>query len=449
MSEIKSDVKIGEGIGIGDVGKLILSGASVAFFIKAAGAGAKYLAEIFYAQWLGSEQYGVYAYGLGWAQLLAVIAVLGFGNTVLRFVPKYFIEGRNALLKGIIRRSQQVVFAAGTIIFFASFLTLYLEESLLNEYGIALVVGTGCVPLLALMQVQSAIIKARKKIALALISPVVLWPVGGVVFTYILLQAWGAPGGLIALTAIAIILLLLCIFQFGAIKYVFGDQTWSVPASFDNRLWFATAFPLLIVAGFQIVLSRTDVIMTGAILGAKDVGLYNAAVRTGGLISFVLTAFNAIGAPMISEYWSAEDQDRLEQTVAFIIRWTFWSSLALVVVMFITGKFVLGLFGDEFVAAYWALMVVAAGQLVNACAGPVGYLMALTGHERVAARVYGITALINVPFNYLLIIETGLIGAAVATAVTMVIWNIWLGYEARKNVGVDIFSVWKNIVLFR
>lgn len=152
---------------------------------------------------------------------------------------------------------------------------------------------------------------------------------------------------------------------------------------------------------------------------------------------------------MISEYWSAEDQDRLEQTVAFIIRWTFWSSLALVVVMFITGKFVLGLFGDEFVAAYWALMVVAAGQLVNACAGPVGYLMALTGHERVAARVYGITALINVPLNYLLIIETGLIGAAVATAVTMVIWNIWLGYEARKNVGVDIFSVWKNIVLFR
>jgi len=207
--------------------------------------------------------------------------------------------------------------------------------------------------------------------------------------------------------------------------------------------------PLLIVAGFQIVLSRTDVVMTGAILGAEEVGLYNAAARTGSLVSFVLAAFNAIGAPMISEYWSTGDTDRLEQTVTFIIRWTFWSSLALVLGMFFTGEMVLSLFGDDFVAAYWVLMIVALGQLVNACAGPVGYLMALTGHERVAARVYGITAFINIPLNYTLILYVGLEGAAISTAITMGMWNIWLGYEAKKHTGINIFSSLRKAISFR
>lgn len=442
-------MSLSDKVNLSDVGALILSGASIAFLIKAAGAGAKYFAEVLYAQWLGPEQYGVYAYGIGWAQLLAVIAALGFPNTVLRFIPEYLLDGKKALLKGIALRGQQIPLLAGVALFTVALLVLRVEGSLLDEYGIALMVGIGCVPLIALMNTQSAIIKATKRVGLALISPMLLWPLLGLGLTYVLLSTWSAPGGLVALSAIATAIALLCVFQSGAIRYVLGNNVWQRSAASNDRIWFATSLPLLVVAGFQIVLSRTDVIMTGAILGAEEVGLYNAAARTGSLISFVLTAFNAIGAPMISEYWSKGDTGRLEQTVAFIIRWTFWSSLALVVGMFFTGEIVLSLFGDEFTGAYWALMIVALGQLVNACAGPVGYLMALTGYERVAARVYGVTALINVPLNYTLIAYVGLEGAAIATAVTMGMWNVWLGYEAKKHTGVNIFASLRKAILFR
>ena len=436
-------------VNLSDVGTLILSGASVAFLIKVAGAGSKYLAEVLYAQWLGPEQYGIYAYGIGWAQLLAVVAALGFPNTVLRFVPVYLLDKKKALLKGIALRSQQIPVVVGLALFAVALLVLRVEESLLDEYGAALLVGMGCVPLIALMNTQSAVIKATKRVGLALISPMLLWPLMGLGLTYVLLRTWNGPGGLVALSAIAVAIALLCVFQSGAITYVLGKEVWQTATASNDRLWFATALPLLIVAGFQIVLSRTDIIMTGAILGAEEVGLYNAAARTGGLISFMLTAFNAIGAPMISEYWSTGGTDRLEQTVVFIIRWTFWSSLALVIGMFFTGEIVLSLFGDDFVAAYWALMIVALGHLVNACAGPVGYLMALTGYERVAAKVYGITALINIPLNYTLILHVGLEGAAISTAITMGMWNMWLSYEAKNRTGVNIFSSLRKAILFR
>lgn len=433
-------------INISDVGQLVLSGASVAFVIKVIGAGAKYLAEIFYAQWLGSEQYGVYAFSLGWAQLLAVVAGLGFGNTVLRFVPQYLVKGRHDLLRGMIRRSQQIVIGGGILVSLVVASVLYFEGSLLGKYGVALLVGIVAVPLMALLDVQSAIIKSKKHIALALISPMVLWPIGALGLTYVLLDAWETSGGVVALVATTAALLLLCGFQFGGITQIFEHRLWSGLAAFEERLWFATALPLLLVAGFQTILSRTDIIMTGAMLTPREVGLYNAAVRTGGLVSFVLTAFNAIGAPMISQYWSAGEQTKLEETVTFIIRWTFWPSLGLVILVFIAGDMALSLFGDEFVAAYWALAIVAVGQLVNACAGPVGYLLALTGHERVSAKVYGVTALINVPLNYLLIVQMGIAGAAVATAGTMVIWNIWLAYEVKRQVDVDILAVWKKVI---
>jgi O-antigen/teichoic acid export membrane protein len=325
---------------------------------------------------------------------------------------------------------------------------LYWEGSLLREYGSALLVGVGCVPLLAVVNTQSAIIRSKKKIGWATISTNVLQPVGAVLLTYLFLQFWRATGGLVAITAMAVTLAALCVLQWVVVQVFYRPQMRAAP-SFRTRRWMAVALPLLVIAGFQIVLNRTDVLMVGTLLNPAEVGKYSAALRTGGLISFVLTGFNAIAAPLISQYWSAGDLGKLREAVEFVIRWTLWSSLVLVIGMSIAGEYILALFGTEFTAAYWTLIIISLGQFVNACAGPVGYIMALTGHERTSAKVYGAMALINVPLNYVLIIQFGSIGAAVATTLTLVGWNLALVYLTMEKVGVSIFSIWKRVLLFR
>ena len=71
--------------------------------------------------------------------------------------------------------------------------------------------------------------------------------------------------------------------------------------------------------------------------------------------------------------------------------------------------------------------------------GPVGHLMSLTGHGRDSARVYGMAAIVNIVLNLLLIPPLGMEGAAVATATSVVLWNVWLFLLVRRKVGVHSF----------
>ena len=94
------------------------------------------------------------------------------------------------------------------------------------------------------------------------------------------------------------------------------------------------------------------------------------------------------------------------------------------------------LFGHEFGRAYWPLLLLAVGQLVNAWFGPTGMLLNMTGHEREVTRAVTVAAGMNVVLNLLLIPPFGVVGAAIATSASLVFWNIWLWLVARWRLGV-------------
>jgi len=433
---------------LGRIGRVIAAGASAAVIIKFSGVGAKYVAEILYARWLGEDGYGVYAFSISIAQFLSVFASFGLINTVLRFVPQYVSTDEPALLKGIVRRSQTIVLAAGALIIGIVLTGVILEGSLLQKYGYGVVFGIIAGPCIALIDTQAAVIRARKKIAWSLFSRYLGWPFAGLAVTYGLIQTTNLPGAVCALLATLLVLIVVAIGQWGGILYLFR-QFEAVRPAFQTRHWLAVAWPLVIVAGFKILLDRTDILMLGALRSSADAGLYSAAVRTGGLVVFVLASLNTIAAPLISQYWSLQETEKLEETVTFVIRWAFWPSFALVVGILFFGEYALSLFGAGFRDASSALTIIAVGQLVNACAGPVGYLITLTGHERISAKIYGACAFLNVPLNYVLIRQFGMEGAAIATAATVIAWNLGLAYATRQRVGIDIFGIWLKVILFK
>ncbi|MEO0985183.1 MAG: polysaccharide biosynthesis C-terminal domain-containing protein [Cyanobacteria bacterium J06639_14] len=97
---------------------------------------------------------------------------------------------------------------------------------------------------------------------------------------------------------------------------------------------------------------------------------------------------------------------------------------------------VLQLFGPEFIAAKGSLIVLILGQLVNVGAGSVGYLMTMTGYQNQSALVMVVSALANVILNLMGIHFFGIIGAAIATALSMAMWNIWLYSLVVQKLGV-------------
>jgi len=410
-------------------------GAGIAFVIQAGGTGLKYLTQVLLARWMGASEYGVYAYAFTWANLLSVFATLGFTTGVLRFVPEYLAKKDWPHLHGFIRRVRQLVFLAGIVLAAVGGLVLLHLRSPRMDVS-ALLLGVGLVPLLALMSVQMEMVRGTRRIALAYTPPMLLQPALALGTAFFVLKALGALTGVATIGAFMLaILVVLGVQNWGLIRAVPREVALS-PPRYETWEWLRVSFPLLLVAGSFIVLNQADILMIGIFIGAREAGIYAAATKTAALVSFVLVAVNAIVAPMIAEFHAKGNRVKLQEMVSAATRWIFWPSFGVTLGLVLFGGAVLGFFGPAFSEGYWALALLALGQLVNASVGPVGYLMSLTGHQNLSAWVYGLSALVNVGLNALLIPVWGLVGAALATMITMILWNVWLYTLVRTLLGI-------------
>jgi len=93
----------------------------------------------------------------------------------------------------------------------------------------------------------------------------------------------------------------------------------------------------------------------------------------------------------------------------------------------------LSIFGPQFQSAGLALVIMVIGQFVNTVAGPAGVVLMMTRHERAAAAGVGAGLLVNLALNALLVPSLGVVGAAIGTSASRIIWNAALaGYAALR-----------------
>jgi O-antigen/teichoic acid export membrane protein len=111
-------------------------------------------------------------------------------------------------------------------------------------------------------------------------------------------------------------------------------------------------------------------------------------------------------------------------------------SIPVSIVLIIWGREILALFGTQFTYGYPALVILTVGQLVNAFSGPVGFIMTMTGRHVEASYVIGGSAALNVILNAALIPSLGIIGAAVATSITVALWNFTLVCRVKSQLNI-------------
>ena len=87
--------------------------------------------------------------------------------------------------------------------------------------------------------------------------------------------------------------------------------------------------------------------------------------------------------------------------------------------------------------AYVPLVILCVGQIVNASMGSVGSLLNMTGHERDTMQSILIGATVNVILNFILTPRWGMIGAATATATTLIVWNLIMWRKVYLRTGIE------------
>ena len=82
------------------------------------------------------------------------------------------------------------------------------------------------------------------------------------------------------------------------------------------------------------------------------------------------------------------------------------------------------------------MRVLLVGQIVASGFGPQMFLMTMTGNERIAAVMLIGSAILNGVFGLLLIGGMGLTGAAIATTVALIVWNVAMAVFVWRGLGL-------------
>jgi len=421
------------------IGATVLKGGGAAFTIRILGLGAALVAEVLIARLLGVRSYGEYAFALSLISILAIFAKLGMDNLRVRFIPAYVGSGEWGLLRGVLERSRQCVSVMAVLIAVVMVCVVWLIRDTISHSLLAtLLLACILLPVLTVVQVQAGSLRAFKLIIAAqgpgdLLRPLLL--AAGVVLAVVVLEfPASAPVAMGAnLVASSIVLPLLSFLLVRAIP----EQAKRARPQFRTREWILVGYQMLLITGFSILLSRFDIIMLGTLSGTVDAGIYAAATRIAALILLVLNAINTIVAPLISQLYAQGRMQELQRMIAFAARIIFLITLPINLGVIVFGPWMLGLFGSGFISGYAALVILSVGQMINALAGSVGFITIQTGHQKVAAYVFGGSAVLNILLNFILIPAMGIVGAAIATAVTIVTWNSILVFFVLKHLRIN------------
>ena len=426
---------------------ILTKSATGSFAVKISGMGLAFLLQLYLARLLKVDEYGIYIYVLTWMNLLLLIVTHGWDTSTIRYVSEYTAKSKWDLLKGFLLVSKIFTLLSSLLVSGLVLSVVFILEDSLPEYMVSVFVfGCLLLPVNTLLQTTSASIQGMKRVVMSQLPQNMIRPV---FFAILLLAATFFRSS--DLTASDTMLLnivsgfLALIFSVLVFRLIMPREISTVSAAYKTKKWFKTALPLLLVSGFIMLMNRLDILMLGAMSTTGEAGIYSVSSRIAELASFGLVVVNAVMAPMIADMYATKKQEELQTLVLQSVLGISLLTLFLSSGVIIFGKEIINLFGEGFESGEMALYILIAGHFVNSMTGSVGFLMTMTGQQRAAATILGSVALINVILNLILIPLYGMEGAAYATAVSMMLWNVLMVMVVRKKVGVypTVFSVWR------
>lgn len=422
--------------------------AIIAFSVRCLSAALLYVSQIVLARWMGGTEYGIYVFVWTWVLILGGMSHLGMSVAAMRLAPTYRETCEWDKLRGLIRGTRLIALGAGTAIMLAGMAGLYLFKSHIESfYVLPLYLALVCVPLFALTDVQDGIGRGHAWMGLALAPPYVIRPLlvlAAMCAAYaagLPMEATTAAGAAIVATWGAGII------QTLIINKRLAESVPAGPRSYAFKTWLGTSMPLLVILACELALQNTDILVISRFMTPADVGIYFAAGKTMALIMFVHYAVGSAVANRFATLHARGDRESLRAFVKDAVNWTFWPSLAGAVLILALGKPLLWLFGPQFESGYAVMCILVVGFLFRSSMGPAEFLLNMLGEQALCATVLFASAVLNVALCFALVPHWGLVGAAMATSISLVMAAVMNSIVVWRRLEIEI-AIWRNLPKF-
>ncbi|MBP2293686.1 lipopolysaccharide biosynthesis protein [Azospirillum rugosum] len=214
-------------------------------------------------------------------------------------------------------------------------------------------------------------------------------------------------------------------------QFADGPEAQGQAADSLPSLWH-TAMPLFVVELVQVSLASLPVLALGVFVDAASVGAFSVANRISMLIWVVIISIGTFASPAYAELHRRGEMDRLRAMNRRVMLTVAALGSPLVLAMMAAPETLLTLVGPGFGIAATALVILAAGQLVNCLMACQDILLAMTGQGQALRRLNLLQLASCIVLGAVLIPSLGMTGAALVTALTVAQGAVGTTLKARN-----------------
>ena len=384
-----------------------------------------YVFGIIVARVLGVENYGVFFLGFTLFNLLSLFSYSAIEDALMRFLGIYSRDETLRHARGVIRFGLLSSATAGVFFGLATFAFAdVLAQNVFRkpELGPVLRCFGPAIPLFALMATAVAGIRGFRIVKPYVLVRKVLLPAGGAVLGCAVLAVGGDIVGLAlaygAAVAVCAILALHLLVSF--LKKLEGETGVLTEA----RRFCSFVGSAFIVNLLLFLFMMSDMGIVGVMRPSEDLGVYVAAKKTVQMLTFLLLSLNAVFAPVASHLHSGAEREKLGHAFKTTARWMLTCSLPIFLLMVWFAGELLGLFGPDFVRGRASLTILAAGYMAHVGVGSTGYLLMMTGHQKLMVINSAVIIVTAIALTAGLVGRYGLVGAAAVNAGVLALANL-------------------------
>jgi O-antigen/teichoic acid export membrane protein len=426
---------------VGEHMQEVVRGATTGFLLKVAALGLGFGFNILLARLVGAEGAGIYYLAFNVLSMAKIVGVFGLDNALVRFVAAGASQRKWREVRGVYRQGLWLavcisVVATSLIIVAASWISrvVFSEPSLTDPLRL---MSLAVCPFVVTFVIAGAL-QGLKRIKESMIVNGVGVPLGGILMLPILAGSFDVRGAVVAHVLATVL------------TVVAGLWLWrrEVPRSkgrdgnFDTGLLVATAWPLFWLSVMNFVMRNADTTLLGIWTDSTEIGIYSVAKRVANLVGFTLVAVNSILAPKFSALHAQSRHESLERLARNTLKLMTLLGVLSVLPLMAFPKLVLSLFGTDFTQGAAVLRILAIGQFVSVATGSGGYLLLMTGHEKVQRNNAVISACLTIILSVILIPRYNAIGAAIAASMMLVVKNMLTVFLVYRHLSIRMwFSV--------
>ena len=402
--------------------------------IFALGTVASFSMGIILARLLGSpSDYGQFAFFSSVAKFGHLFICFGLPVAMMREYGRLEGKGEHSLIRPMLTSGRQLLTLNCLLVGVVSVGAVYalaLEERMLWIAAILwAIIGS--------WQVHAGTLaRSMKQPHLAALTQQLARPLGVILFSS-LIYLFIPLTPLLALGSIIFSLVIINIFVFGRLNPRIPAPKNNLIARFDKRHLLILAIPLMISDGFAVLMSNLDMLMLKPIAGDSSAGIYAVALHLVILVRLPFMAADLVAAPFFASCYGAGDMHKLQQGARKYIMFIAPLSLVMAAALYFMTPFIPLVYGDGFDIESNLILILLISVLFDVLCGSSGFLLAMTGHERVYSGFVVFAALLNTCANIFLIPLYGTYGAAFATLSSILLLNMSSIIYMRRKLGVD------------